>query len=113
MRWFEFRHLPRRRRAGPSPLAIAALASVASLAVSAALAQDSVHRSAQAASGQPVRLSVHLNLKRDCSPDTPPEVRVVTAPQNGSLAIRSGKLRAARIQSCENVEVPAQAVLYQ
>jgi len=78
-----------------------------------AAAQDSVHRSATAVAGQSVRLSVHWNLNKDCSPATPPEVRVLTPPQHGSLAIRTGQLKAERVRNCSSVQAPARIVFYQ
>jgi hypothetical protein len=90
----------------------AALLSLLAWPLSAA-AQDSVHRSAKAVAGQSVQLSVHWNLNKDCSPATPPEVRVITPPQHGSLAIRIGQLKAERVRNCSGIVAPARVVLYQ
>ena len=92
--------------------AAAALAFV-SLGLDTAISQDSTARTAKAVTGQRVQLSVHFNLKKDCSPSEAPEVRVITPPANGSLAIRAGTLRSAKVGNCSNIEGPARVVLYQ
>ena len=42
-----------------------------------------------------------------------PEIKVVTQPSNGTLAIRSGKSKIGLLAQCPKLEVPMQAVLYQ
>jgi hypothetical protein len=82
------------------------------LAIASAQAQDSTHRTAQAVSGQAIRLSAHLNINRDCSPTAPPQVRVLTPPKNGALSIRTGTAKSERIRNCERVEAPVRLVFY-
>jgi hypothetical protein len=79
----------------------------------AALAQTSVYRSVNAASGKSVRVRVVTNLKKDCTVGAPASIRVVTPPKNGSLVVKNGKLKTPADYRCPNVETPVQAVFYQ
>ncbi len=42
-----------------------------------------------------------------------PEVKVVTQPSHGTLAIKSGKTKAGALARCPTLEVPAQGLFYQ
>src|SRR4051812_34618168 len=68
----------------------ARIAALLSTMAASAEAQDSTYRSAKAHSGQRLQLSAHFTLKRDCSASPAPEIRVITAPSNGTLSIRAG-----------------------
>lgn len=77
------------------------------------LAQTSVYRSLDAASGKPIRVRVVTNLKRDCSVGSGAEVKVVNPPKNGDVVIRNGKMKTPASFRCPNVETPVQIVTYQ
>ena len=77
------------------------------------LGQDQIFRTVKAAAGKPLRLGLIGNVTRECTPGPMPEVKVVTPPRNGTLAIRSGKARAGSLKRCPDLEVPIQAVFYQ
>jgi len=91
----------------------ARIAALLSTMAASAEAQDSTYRSAKAHSGQRLQLSAHFTLKRDCSASPAPEIRVITAPSNGTLSIRAGAVRSRRAGSCSNIEAPARIVFYQ
>ena len=91
----------------------AAVVALIPLWASSAQAQDSTHRSAKAVSGRQIQLSVHFTIKRDCTASPPPEVRVIKPPTNGTLSIRTGKVRAPRAGSCRDIEAPGRVVFYQ
>jgi hypothetical protein len=95
----------------------ATLTGLAALALAAggtqALAQtDSIFRNQETAPGRSLSLGVYGNLQKDCKAGPPPEVKVVTPPKNGSLAVRNVTLKD-RVKRCPGLEVPVQAVLYQ
>jgi hypothetical protein len=79
----------------------------------AALAQDKVYRSADAVSGKAMRLSVHGNVSKDCKPGPLPEIKVVTPPKHGTLAVKRGKVGAGQLKRCPTLEVPVEGVFYQ
>jgi hypothetical protein len=96
----------------------AILTGLAALALAAggtgALAQtDSVFRNQETAPGKPLRIGVYANVEKDCKIGPPLEVKVLTPPKNGSLAVRNVKIKTDRIKNCPGLEVPVQAVLYQ
>ena len=102
-------------RIGRGPLAtlVVALGIVSAAGLVPAAAQTSVASRASAASGKAVRLAVAPSLKRDCSVGPLPEIRITSAPKNGSLITRSGKLRTPGGYRCPNRETEVQAIFYQ
>ncbi|MFC4172906.1 4-aminobutyrate aminotransferase [Microvirga sp. GCM10011540] len=96
------------RRFGVIAGAVLCLSSVAGHAQT-----NSVYRAADAVPGKTLRLGLYGSVKRDCSVGPAPEVRVLTPPKHGSLAVRSGKVKASRVRNCPNLEAPVQGVFYQ
>lgn len=96
------------RRAGVIAGAILCLSSVACLAQT-----NTVYRTADAAPGKTLRLGLYGSVKKDCSVGPLPEVKVLTPPKHGSLAVRSGRVKASRVRNCSNLEAPVQGVFYQ
>ena len=78
-----------------------------------ALAQEKIYRSADAVSGKSVRLSVHGNVTKDCKAGPLPEIKIVTPPKHGALAVKQGKVEAGRLKRCPKLEVPVEGVFYQ
>lgn len=92
----------------------AILALAGGLAATGALAQtESTFRNQDAAPGKPVRLGLYGNVAKDCKAGPPPEVRVVTPPKNGNLAVRGGKTKTNRIPGCSEVEAEVRGVFYE
>lgn len=77
-----------------------------------AYAQTTTTRSETVAPGKVVRLVVSPNLKKDCSTGAMPEIKIVTAPKNGQLRTKSGKLKTPASYRCPNKETQASAVFY-
>ena len=78
-----------------------------------ALAQDKIYRSADAVAGKTMRLSVHGNVSKDCKPGPLPEIKVLTSPKHGTLAVKRGKVDAGQLKRCPALEVPVESVFYQ
>jgi len=78
-----------------------------------ALSQEQLFRTVKAAAGKPTRLGVIGNVTKECTPGPMPEIKVVTAPKKGTLAIRSGKSKAGSLKRCPNLEVPIRGVFYE
>jgi hypothetical protein len=96
-------------------LVVAAAVSVGTLAMpeGAAWAQsNSAFCSAEVVAGKQERLGVYGNVGKDCTSGPLPTIRVVTAPKNGELNVRSGKLKAGRITRCPKLEATAQGIFY-
>ncbi|GLS43689.1 4-aminobutyrate aminotransferase [Methylobacterium brachythecii] len=90
-----------------------AAALAAGLACAApAYAQTVTTRSETAAPGKVKRLIVSPNLKKDCSTGPLPEIKIVTAPKNGQLQTKSGKLKTPASYRCPSKDAQASAVFY-
>ena len=93
--------------------AAAGLASTLSLIGPGAWAQtNSAYRSADAVAGKSQRLGVYGNVTKECTPGPLPEIRMVTPPKHGELAVRNGTLKVGRITRCPNLAPKAQGVFY-
>jgi hypothetical protein len=77
------------------------------------VAQERLFRSVDALPGKQVRLGLVGNVTPECKVGPKPDVKVVTPPKHGVLAIRSGKTKAGSLARCPNLEVPAEGVFYQ
>lgn len=91
----------------------AATTLILSMATSPALAQEQIFRTVKAAAGKQMRLGLIGNVTKECTPGAMPEVKVVTRPKQGTLAIRTGKAKAGSLKRCPNLEVPIRGVFYQ
>jgi hypothetical protein len=76
-------------------------------------AQEQVFRNVAVAEGARVRVGIHGNVSKECTPGALPEVKVVTPPKNGTLTVSSGKTKAGSLARCPSLEVPARGVFYQ
>ena len=60
-----------------------------------------------------MRIAAHERSCADAVQSGPlPTIRVVTAPKNGELNVRSGTLKAGRISRCPKLEATAQGIFY-
>lgn len=73
----------------------------------AASAQEQIFRNVSVAQGARVRVGIHGNVSSECSPGPLPEIKVVTPPKYGTLAVSSGKTKAGTLKRCPQLEVPA------
>lgn len=90
------------------------LAALICILVSPSMAEmDRVYRSVRALSGKEMQVAVfgRMNTK-ECKPLPLPEIRVIAAPEHGSLVVRATTLTANNYQSCPNLRLRAQVLLY-
>jgi hypothetical protein len=92
---------------------ISLIIAPALLLAAPAPAQEKIYRSVDAVSGKAVRLGIYANVSKECTLGPPPEIKVVAPPKQGSLAVKSGKLKAGTLARCPKLEVPAQAIFYE
>ncbi len=97
----------------PLQPAFVSAAVVLALAAGPVLAQEQLFRTIKAAVGKQARLGIIANVTKECAIGPTLEVKVVTAPKQGTLAIRSGKTKAGSLKRCPTLEVPIQGVFYQ
>lgn len=97
----------------PSIRRLAVLAGALAALAGPAAAQTTVTRAVTVQTGKTVRLAIAPNLKRDCSTGPMPEVKITTAPKNGSLITRAGKLTTPAKYRCPSKEAGVQGVFYQ
>jgi hypothetical protein len=81
-------------------------------ALAPATAQEKLFRTVEATPGKQVRLGLVGNVSKECTPGPKPEVKVVTPPKNGTLAVRSGKTQPGSLARCPKLEVPAEGLFY-
>ena len=75
-------------------------------------AQEAIYRSVTAPSGRTTRLAVVPNLDKDCKPGPLGTLKVVTAPKNGALIMRTSKVRTPGTYRCPNLDATIQALFY-
>ena len=92
---------------------LAAAALAASLASGPALAQEKLFRTVKVTPGQQMPLGQVGLIKRDCSVGPLPDIRIVTPPKQGTLAIRERKIKAGEIKRCPKLETTVRGVLFQ
>ncbi len=78
-----------------------------------ALSQEQLFRTVKAAAGKQARLGVIANVTKECTIGPTLEVKVVTPPKQGTLAIRSGKTKPGSLKRCPALEVPMRGVFYE
>jgi hypothetical protein len=94
----------------------APLLAVSTLILAAATpvaAQDKTYRSADAVAGKTLRLGIYANVSKECVAGPLPEIRVVTSPKHGALAVKSGSVKPGTLARCPKLEVPVQGVFYE
>ncbi len=96
----------------PPRSALAATTLILSMFAVPALAQERVFRTAKAAPGKQIRLSVAGNVTKECTPGPLPETTVITPPKHGTLAIRDGNMKAGSLTRCPDLRVPVRGVFY-
>jgi hypothetical protein len=92
--------------------AVLAAALLAAAALPAA-AQNQTVRNLDAQPGKTLRLAIAGNVGTDCKPGKPAEIKILTAPKNGSLAVRAGDTPAGALKRCPGLKVPVQGVFYE
>ena len=77
-----------------------------------ALAQSPTIRNATIAPGKAARIAVETALKKDCSIGEIGGIRVISAPKNGEIVVRSGNLKTPGSFRCPNKDTPVQQLIY-
>ena len=72
-----------------------------------------VERSAKGPTAKAIQVGVYLNVQPDCPSGTLPAIRLVTAPANGTISIKRGKVTATNYKQCLALEVPGFIAFYQ
>lgn len=88
------------------------LALMLSVAASGAWAQSTETKSIEAATGQGARVATLGTLHKDCRPGPAPDVKIVTAPKNGSVAMVTGRAKSKAEGRCPGVETDVIRVVY-
>ena len=96
----------------PPRSALAATTLILTMFAVPAFAQERVFRTAKAAPGKQIRLSVAGNVTKECTPGPLPETTVITPPKNGTLAIRDGNMKAGSLKRCPDLRIPVRDVFY-
>ena len=96
----------------PPRSALAATTLILTMFAVPAFAQERVFRTAKAAPGKQIRLSVVGNVTKECTPGPLPETTVITPPKNGTLAIRDGNMKAGSLKRCPDLRIPVRDVFY-
>ena len=78
-----------------------------------ALAQEKIYRNVDAVTAKTVRLGIYTNVSKECTPGPLPEIKVVSPPKQGTLTVKSGKVKAGTLARCPKLEVPVQGVFYE
>jgi hypothetical protein len=84
------------------------------LFISPAMAQsDRVYRSVRVPSNKETQIALFARANtKECTPLPLPEIRVIAAPEHGSLVVRSTTLTTNQDQRCPNLKLQAQVLLY-
>jgi hypothetical protein len=75
--------------------------------VAPALAQSqTVDRTANGSPGTDIRVGVYINVKPDCTSGPLPSIQLISAPENGKVTVKQGKVTATNYKQCLAIEVP-------
>jgi hypothetical protein len=81
--------------------------------VAPALAQSqTVDRTANGSPGTDIRVGVYVNVKPDCTSGPLPSIQLISAPENGKVTVKQGKVTATNYKQCLAIEVPGFIAFY-
>jgi hypothetical protein len=86
--------------------------AVACLAVAAALSSLANAETKQVSPGVEIQIGVHGSLRKDCTPNPAPDIRILKPSSHGVVRLASATLRTNRFPSCPNASVPVMVVFY-
>lgn len=69
-------------------------------------------RTATIQPGKPARIAVETALKKDCTIGELGGIRVINAPKNGEVIVKSGTLKTPASFRCPNKDTPVQQLIY-
>jgi hypothetical protein len=105
------RNLPESLKRLLRPPHVLALALAVAGAPAAATGQT-VIRSTRGDPGKDIRVGVYINVKQDCSSGPLPTIRLVDKPANGTVTVKSAKIKAKNYKQCLAMEVPGYVAFY-
>ena len=73
---------------------------------------QTVNRTANGSPGTDIRVGVYVNIKPDCTSGPLPSIQLISAPENGKVTVKQGKVTATNYKQCLAVEVPAFIAFY-
>ena len=71
-----------------------------------------VERQVKGSAGRDIRIGVYVNMGQDCRSGPLPIIRLETAPANGRVTVKRGKLGLTNNASCLATEVPGSVAFY-
>lgn len=71
-----------------------------------------VERIAKGPANKDIRIGLYINVKPDCTSGPLPTIRLATAPQNGKVTVKQGRVKATNYKQCLALEVPGYIALY-
>jgi hypothetical protein len=94
---------------------VASLITMICLANAKAVAEDErVYETAQAVTGKAVQIAVFARANgAECKSGPLPDVKVVHAPEHGTLTLKRGTLKTDRFPKCPGLQLNAQVLFYQ
>ena len=75
-------------------------------------AQSVNYKNVDVTAGAITQLDYYATGKKDCTSAPPPTIKIVTAPKHGLLTLRRGMMTTNKIQSCPNLQTPANVIFY-
>lgn len=99
---------PTGRRYGLFALVLA----LAGAAIGAPADAQTVTRAARGEPGKDIRVGVFINVQQDCTSGPLPTIRLVDKPANGTVTVKSLKVKAQNYKQCLALEVPAYIAFY-
>ena len=73
---------------------------------------QAVERNAKGPANKDIRVGLYVNVQPDCTSGPLPTIRLATAPQNGKVTVKQGRVKATNYKQCLALEVPAYIALY-
>jgi hypothetical protein len=71
-----------------------------------------VNRSINGRPDTDIQIGVYLNVKPDCTSGPLPSIQLISAPENGKVTVRQGRVTATNQSQCLAVEIPAFVAFY-
>jgi len=73
---------------------------------------EAVNRTATGQPGAEIRVGVYVNVRPDCTSGPLPSIRLISAPENGNITVKQGKVTATNYKQCLALEVPGFIAFY-
>ena len=100
------------RKLVPKRLSLTAVAVVLACSAPVSAQEEAVNRTATGRPWADIRVGVYVNVKPDCSSGPLPSIRLISAPENGKVTVKQGKVTATNYKQCLALEVPGFIAFY-